>query len=300
MISDLLGLLAVFVLALVPGAGLALGLSRRLKLTVADSLPLALAVSAAIAGALSLVGVRLRLDAALAIWIAASIACWVAGWFIARGTERLELGESGLWLGLAVAVVTMLERPWYGRSVDAFYHLAAVRSLLHSGTAVPTDPVYGISTATPDPTSGALHTLMAMWSLLTRIDPEVLWVGVTALGASMTVLAFWSLAKRVSGSARPATWASVGFWLFVMFADGRAWAYPNRLSFALVFAAMAMLVGLSCTWGPPCWRSSSPRSWSSGRSCTPSSSASPTARSSSSRSLGCSGRWLSASPRWCR
>ena len=243
--SDLLGLAIAFAFALLPGAGLALGLSRRLGFTVADSLPLALAVSAAMAGLLSLFGVGLRLDVAVALYAAGTLLAWVAGWLVGRGTRRPKSGEAGLWLTLAVAVTTMVERPWYGRSVDAFYHLAAVRSLLATGRAIPTDPIYGIATSSPDPTSGALHTMLAMWSFVTRVDPEVVWVGVTALGASLTVLAFWSLARRVSRSTWAATWAAIGFWLFVLFADGRAWAYPNRLSFALVFAAMTVLVALA-------------------------------------------------------
>jgi hypothetical protein len=243
--SDLLGLVIVFALALLPGAGLALGLSRRLGFTIADSLPLALAVSAAMAGLLSLFGTGLRLDVAAMLYAGATAVAWGAGWLIGRGAPRPKAGEPGLWLMLVVVVTTMIERPWYGRPVDAFYHLAAVRSLLATGRAIPADPIYGIATSSPDPTSGALHTMMAMWSLLTRIDPEVLWVGLTALGASLTVLAFWSLARRVSRSTWAATWAAVGFWLFVLFADGRAYAYPNRLSFALVFAAMMVLVELA-------------------------------------------------------
>ena len=243
--SDLLGLLIAFAFALLPGAGLALGLSRRLGFTVADSLPLALAISAAMAGLLSLFGTGLRLDAAAGIYAGATVVAWVAGWLIGRGTPRPKPGEAGLWLTLAVVVTTMIERPWYGRSVDAFYHLAAVRSLLATGKAIPTDPIYGIATSAPDPTSGALHTMVAMWSLVTRADPEIIWVGLTALGASLTVLAFWSLARRVSRSTWAATVAAIGFWLFVLFADGRAWAYPNRLSFALVFAAMMVLVELA-------------------------------------------------------
>ena len=245
MLSDLLGLAVVFAFALIPGAGLAIGLARRLHFSITKTLPFAFAVSVAITGLLSLFGVGLRLQTATILFVAASALAWVLGYFLGRGQDKLRTGGPGLWLGLAVTVVTMIERPWYGRAVDTFYHLAAVRSLLVTGQAIPTDPIYGVATSAPDPTSGALHTLMAMWSYVSHVDPEVLWVGVTALGASLTVMAFWALARRLSGSDRAATWAALGFWLLVMFGDGRAFGYPNRLSFALVFSAMTALVELA-------------------------------------------------------
>jgi hypothetical protein len=243
--SDLLGLVVVYALALIPGLGLSAGLARRLKFSIAKTLPFSFAVSAAFAGLLSLFGVGLRLDAAIWIFFGMTALSWVAGYFIGRGHERLRIGEPGLWLAAGVTVVTMLERPWYGRSVDTFYHLAAIRSLLTTGKAIPTDPIYGAATSSPDPTSGALHTLVAMWSSLSRVDPEVLWIGVTALGAALTVLAFWALARRISGSDVAATWAAVGYYLFAMYGDGRAFGYPNRLSFALVFTCMIALVELA-------------------------------------------------------
>jgi hypothetical protein len=243
--SDLLGLIVALLLALLPGAGLAVGLARRLRFSLAKTLPFALAVSCAMAGVLALVGVSLGLAAAVWIYAAMSVAGWVAGWLIGRGSPRLRLGEPGLWLAGAVGLLTLAQRPWYARSVDTFYHLAAVRSLLATGKAVPSDPIYGIATSAPDPTSGALHTMLAMWSYVTRVDPEVLWVGITVVGASMTVLAFWALARRVSGSDRAALWATIGYWVLVMMADGRAFGYPNRFSYALVFAAMTALVELA-------------------------------------------------------
>ncbi|MEI8084005.1 MAG: hypothetical protein WCI74_19380, partial [Actinomycetes bacterium] len=106
--SDLLGLVIVFALALLPGAGLALGLGRRLGFTVADCLPLALAVSAAMAGLLSLFGTGLRLEIAAALYAGSTVAAWVAGWLIGRKTPRPEAGEAGLWLTLAVVVTTMI------------------------------------------------------------------------------------------------------------------------------------------------------------------------------------------------
>ena len=77
---------------------------------------------------LSLFGVGLRLQTATILFVAASALAWVLGYFLGRGQDKLRTGGPGLWLGLAVTVVTMIERPWYGRAVDTFYHLAAVRS----------------------------------------------------------------------------------------------------------------------------------------------------------------------------
>lgn len=243
--SDLLGLAVVYVFALVPGLGLSVGLGRRLKFSIAKTLPFSFAVSAAFAGLLSLLGTGLRLDVAIGIFAGMTAVSWVAGYFIGRGQPRLRIGEPGLWLAAAVTVITTVARPWYGRSVDTFYHLAAIRSLVTTNQAIPTDPIYGNAINTPDPTSGAMHTLMAMWSYVSHVDPEVLWVGVTALGAALTVLAFWSLARRVAGSDAAATWAAVGYYMFVMYGDGRAFGYPNRLSYALVFASMTALVELA-------------------------------------------------------
>ncbi len=243
--SDLIGLAVALLFCLLPGAGLAIGLGRRLHSSLAKVLPFALAVSAAMAGVLMLFGTGLPLQTATWLYAGMTVAAWVAGYFIGRGRKRLRLGEQGLWVAAAVGVITFIERPWYARSVDTFYHLAAVRSLLATNRAVPTDPIYGVANSGPDPTSGAMHTMVAIWSSVTRVDPEVLWVGLTAVGAALTVLALWALARRVSGKDWAATLAAVGYWMLIQFGDGRAFAYPNRFSYALVFAAMTALVDLA-------------------------------------------------------
>ncbi|MDO8962889.1 MAG: hypothetical protein Q7W30_00170 [Coriobacteriia bacterium] len=243
--ADVLALLVALVGMLAPGAVLAWALARRLRLGWAAAIPGALAISGAIATLIMLVGGRLGLPvvAGVAAYVIAGVGLSAWGLALAKGQPVLEADRPGLLLGLAAVVMALIERPWFKVSADTFYHLAAARSLLVRDALVVTDPFHGTATVVPDPSSGVLHTMMALTSRMSAMDMAQLFSGVTALGALALALSFYVLATRMAcGNARVAAWATAGYLVANQFADFRALGYPNRLSMALISFALAMLV----------------------------------------------------------
>ncbi|HEX9092460.1 MAG TPA: hypothetical protein VF902_00615, partial [Coriobacteriia bacterium] len=204
----------VALLALGPGALPAWGLGRRMGWGRAAIVPAALAFSSAVA-ALAAIPTFLMggsLSVALVVYGVLALMFGWLGWRWGRGRPPLEPDRQGVVLGAAAAILALVQGPYMGQTADTFYHLAAARSLLATGRAMVTDPLYGTAATALDPTSGIWHTMLAWWSRLTTLDPAWLWAGLTTVAAGALVLALWSIVRRVSGSDRAATIAAVA-WL---------------------------------------------------------------------------------------
>lgn len=241
-----LSALVAFAFMLLPGLGIAWGLGRRAKWSVAGIVGASFAAGLFTVGVLALAAhyAHLSLTVLLVASVVAFLAMTVGGILLGRGGERLAGGWQGLALGAFAAVVAVYERPWFAQRADTFYHLAAVRSLLVTGRPMVTDPFYGTNLRILDPTTGVWHTYLALMAKSTGLDVMWLWPGATAVGAAMTALGFWLLARAVSRSDVAASVATAGLLLFPLALDMRWFAYPNRMSLALVFLALAALVGL--------------------------------------------------------
>ena len=238
----------VIALAVLPGLGFAAVAARRVRLswpeTVVASFAFSVAATSAVATLAYYVG--LSLNVVLGVYVALipiSLALFVAEY---RGghLEKPSLERAGLIVGGVAALLAMIERPWFRSGADSFYHMAATRSLLATGRPLVTDPFYGTATNVLDPTSGVLHTMQAIFSRTLSTDISTLYMGVTALGAGMIMLAFWVLSRRVGGSARAATIASVAMAAVAYHFDFRVMAYPKHVSEALLFLGIALLVRL--------------------------------------------------------
>ncbi len=238
----------VIALAVLPGLGFAAVAARRVRLswpeTVVTSFAFSVAATSAVATFAYYVG--LPLDVVLAVYLAlipASVAL-LAAEFRGGHLGKPALEKAGLIVGGVAALVAMIERPWFDFGADSFYHMAATRSLLATGRPLVTDPFYGTATKVLDPTAGVLHTMQAIFSRALFTDVSTLYMGVTALGAGMAMLAFWVLARRVGGSAKAATIASVAMAAVAYHFDFRVMAYPKHISEALLFLGIALLVRL--------------------------------------------------------
>ncbi|HEY3317638.1 MAG TPA: hypothetical protein VGK50_04380 [Coriobacteriia bacterium] len=236
----------VLLLALLPALPIALGLGRRAGWDLPSVLTAAFALQVAVVGVVSLAAHYLALSLAFVGWASAALllalgvaASWPPG---APRFPRPRL--PALALGIGCLGLGVFERTWFYQSADAFYHLAAVRSLLATGRPMVTDPLYGTSLTALDPTSGVWHTVLAVWSRFTGADVIRLWAGAPAVGGAITVMAFWVLARRVSRSDAAATLAAAGWLGISLAADLRWFAYPNRLSLSLGFVTLAALVAL--------------------------------------------------------
>ena len=231
---------------IVPGLVPALALARRLRLQADETLLAAFSITTALAGVSALVCYYLRLP----LWAAAAITLAAAtglGWRFRdslRFRPRIEPAP-GLWLALAAWAVSLAEGTWFGFASDAFYHVAAVRTLVDRGLPVVTDPLYGTSTRVLDIATGAWHSMLAMISLATRVPADALWGGLSPFVTAMLVLGFCALARKISGC----TWAAAvatGVWaVSALLLDFRLLVMPQTGALVFVFAMMLGLLLLA-------------------------------------------------------
>jgi hypothetical protein len=229
-----------------PGFGIAWGLGRREEWSLSAVVATAFAFTLFVVGIVALAAhyARLSLTFVLVACAVLFAALTVAGILLGRGRRPLQPAWPGLSLSLIAGALAVYQRPWFAQTADTFYHLAAVRSLLRFDRPMVTDPLYGTAVRALDPTTGVWHTALALVAKLTGLDVLWLWPGAAAAGAAMTVLAFWLLAERVGRSHAAATIATIGFVTLPLELDMRWFGYPNHMSLAAVFLALAAVTGL--------------------------------------------------------
>lgn len=164
---------------------------------------------------------------------------------------KLKIEPQGLGIAAAAWIVSIVQGPqWFG-TPDNYYHLAASRSLIATGRPIVTDPFFGLQTRVPDATAGMWNTLQAVISKITLTDVASVYAGLTAFSAFVVVLAFWLLAREVSLSRTAASVATVVYIIASWYTDFRPFGYPNRVSIALAFTALAIMVRVAtkAEWG---------------------------------------------------
>lgn len=238
----------VAALAILPGLGFAAVVARRVRLswpeTIAASFAFSVAMTSAVATVCYLLGWPLNVVlGAYLLFIPVSLAFFVKEYRDGH-LAHPALEPAGLLVGAGAALLAMIERPWFRSGADTFYHLAATRSLLATGRPLVTDPFHGTNIHVLDPTSGVWHTIQAIMSRALQTDIATLYMGVTALGAGMIMLSFWVLARRVAGSSKGATIASIALLAVAYHFDLRVMGYPKHISEALLFFGIALLVRL--------------------------------------------------------
>ncbi len=242
--EELLAFACVFAVTVLPSlpAGWAFARAQRADWTTAFTF--AFAVAAFAAGLVSFLGwifgQSLLVSAGLYFAILAGVD--VAMWVWARPATRVQLDLPALVLVSLTGIVAVLERPWLTPNMDAFYHLAATRSLLFFDAAVVTDPFFGIGSEVADPTSGALHTLLAIVARVTTLDVAFLWGGINVLGAMLVPAAFWVLFRQAKVPKRHALAVSAAVVFLALNADFRFAAYPNRMGLSLLILSLAGIV----------------------------------------------------------
>jgi hypothetical protein len=237
----------VALLAFLPGLPLALGLGRRADWDLPMVLVAAFALQIGIVGALAVAAhyLGLSLTALLVAAIVTLLGLGIASLLPLR-PWRPDLGTPALVVAAACLALGVFERTWFGRMADAFYHLAAVRSLLVTNAPMVTDPLFRTGISTLDPTSGVWHTVLALWCRMTTLDiANWIWPGATAVCAAIAAIAFWELALVVSRKRWAATLGTVAWLVLGLTADFRWAEYPNRLSLALAFVALAAVARLA-------------------------------------------------------
>jgi hypothetical protein len=151
-----------------------------------------------------------------------------------------------LWAAVAIAVGAGLSAlysgPWLSATADAFYHLAAIRSLLEHGTALPQQVFFSAPVPAPDPTSGTWPVALALVSNLSGQDPVMVWRVMTVALPALTVLAFFGLALSITRRGTAALIACALYMVLALSFDFRAAAYPNRFGVLLAWLAVAFVL----------------------------------------------------------
>ncbi|HEX9094175.1 MAG TPA: hypothetical protein VF902_09350 [Coriobacteriia bacterium] len=241
--QDLLASLVAAVCFLAPGVGPAIAAARRLRWGAAAVVAGSFAASSALAAVSMLVGtwLGLTLEAGIALWLVLAAAAAVGSYFLGRGQARVSADLPGLAIAGVAVLAGLIERPWFKISADTFYHVAAARSLLVRDALTVTDPFHGTAIGVADPTSGVLHTMLAMVSRTTGMDMAVVWAGLTVVGGAVLVCGFYALVRRLAGARWAAAVGTLAYVVANQFVDFRASAYPNRISMVVVFFGVLCL-----------------------------------------------------------
>jgi hypothetical protein len=224
----------------------------------------ALALPASIGLSLSMVSIaawlgwatRTGMRGVVALTVVAALGVAAARFSVRRrsaaliGPSRADLGP-GL-LALGSLVLALADGPWLSQTADTFYHLAAVRSLLRTQSALPQDIFFGVQVPYPDDTSGSLHVALAWLSLLTGLIPA--WIALTAFGAAFTVLAFAAFARELTRSTPAAIAATSLYIVLWLDLDMRTSGYPNRIAPGLVWLSLVFLVRFARAPRKESWR----------------------------------------------
>ena len=151
-----------------------------------------------------------------------------------------------VWAALAIALGAGLSAlysgPWLSATADTFYHLAAIRSVLQHGTALPQEVFFSTPVSAPDPTAGTWHLALALVSSLSGQDPIAVWRVMTVALSPLIVLAFFALALTVTRNGIAALIACGLYMVLGLSFDFRDAAFPNQFGNVLAWLALAFLL----------------------------------------------------------
>jgi hypothetical protein len=151
-----------------------------------------------------------------------------------------------LWAALAIAFGAALSAlysgPWLSSTADTFYHLAAIRSVLQHGTALPQEVFFSVPVSRPDPTTGTWHLALALICSFSGQDPIAVWRVMTIALSPLIVLGFFTLALVVTRNAIAALIACVLYMVLGLSFDFRDAAFPNQFGNVLAWLALVFLL----------------------------------------------------------
>jgi len=245
--EEILSLAWVVAFMVLPALPAAWALGRLLEADWIEALASAFAMSLASAGAASIVAWTLGrgLNGAAGIHLVIIVVLDVALvlWARRKSARRLTLEYWPTAWMLIIGIVAVLERPWLSPNMDAWYHLAAARSLLFWGGSIVTDPFFGLGSRVADPTSGALHVLLGMTARFSGQDVVFLWAGLNVLSAMLFPAALWALIRQLGAERRHALSTVLAVVFLASTAEFRFAAYPNQIGLALLVLSLAGFAG---------------------------------------------------------
>jgi hypothetical protein len=142
-------------------------------------------------------------------------------------------------IALGAALSALYSGFWLSATADSFYHLAAVRSIIEHGTALPKQVFFSEPVPAPDPTSGAWHLAVALVSNLSGQDPVMVWHVMTVALAPLMVLGFFALSLAITRSGIAALIVCALYMVVALSFDFRNVANPNQFGDILAWLALA-------------------------------------------------------------
>lgn len=241
--EEILALLWVLAFMVLPALPAAWALGRLLEADWVEATASAFAISVASAGLASIVAyvAGRGLVGVMVAHVALMLVLDVLLVVVAHRASSPHLSFEG-WSLAAIGSIGLLaawERPWLAPNVDAWYHLAAARSVTHTGGALVTDPFYGLGSPVPDPTSGGLHVLLAATSRLSGQDILFLWSGLSMLGAMLLPAAIWALLRQLGVERRYSISIMLALTYLASAAELRFSAYPSHIGLGLLVLSLA-------------------------------------------------------------
>lgn len=161
-------------------------------------------------------------------------------------TDEPGTGEGRRWEFVAAGIVGMTAAAAWGeglwtRMSDLFYHVAGVQALLVANRPIVTDPMFGIK-ASVDPTSGTMHTFMALAAKLGGVGAFRAFAWLEGIIVAAYFLAFFAFARRMLGSAAQACLALVLVAGIVWSLDLRVMVYPKWFDPAIYWICLLFLL----------------------------------------------------------
>ncbi len=248
-------LLAVGVLLLLaPGCVLQSLLLRGERFPVGARIPISFVFSVAFITALGgaayvLHGTLASVQVAFFVALVALLLVWALAH--GRGVRvprvRMRVGSRRFWLGVIVILVALgcAALAWYGKvwlsqRSDGFYHLAAIRREIQVGSVFPRDVFYSQDTARLNVTTGSWHLVLALFSVLSRVDITFIWVHLPVLMAPLLALSFYAFAETLLRSPWLALFCTIIELVLYDKLDFRSSMYPNQAGFIVLWIAFVL------------------------------------------------------------
>ena len=185
------------------------------------------------------------------VWLVGLVAVWL--WQAKRGQVFPFVfprrSSEDFWPSVAVSVFAALCAAlalygggWLSHTADGFYHLAAIRRQLETGTPLPQELffVYQQAPQSLNITAGTWHLVMSMFSLWSQVDITWLWWHLPVLISPLLVLSFYSLAQVLFRKPWLALFCTILQFVLYDKLDFRVSVYPNQVGFILLWTALTL------------------------------------------------------------
>ncbi|MBI2322229.1 MAG: hypothetical protein HYU88_09135 [Chloroflexi bacterium] len=157
---------------------------------------------------------------------------------------RLAAGDAACFaVALGAVALALWSGTWFSHGADTFYHLAAARTQVLDGTALP-HRIFVPEPVGPDPTSGTWHAVLVLVAWLAAQDVASVWAVLTPLAAGLEVLGFAALGRAASGSGWVGAAGALAYVALERRLDLRTAPFPNEVAWLPLGMALVAALAL--------------------------------------------------------